>query len=738
MPVRNEFDYSDESESAETTLDMTRIWQFVRRRRWVMIIGTLVALVPAFIYPFQQPAIYRAEATVALQQRPEVMDIGAEIIASGPRRHRQMVASMASLVRSSAVLGRIVDQLPTSPRDEASDPSLIDQIKAKAGFGSLPPRPSPDQVRQMRVQQLMSRIEVEGDGGGTVLRIAAWGFDPVEVTFLSNATADALADYRRDQHSGASRKALTWLNEQTYELRRRSDDRQRAIDDLVRQSGISIDTSSAAKRDELQKQVDAAEIELMVVERRLKEARAANQKRVNRFEQTEETQRQMDQYREARAALDAARLTYTETHPHVRRLEAVVRGLTAKIDPQLVDLFGQTEGANAAGQVERLTAERAALSTRVVGLKLNLEGVANRVQGGTEVQNKYDQLTRELQVDRQMLEVLLKRRNETMLGAATEHPGVTVLDYAVPPGGPISPNRPMLLLVGIVAAFAFGGGMGVLLELFDSRVREPEEVTDALGVPMLALVPASGEDEVIPERQCATAVGEPASEAYRNLRTSLLFSMSRGDLDTLLVTSAVAGEGKTTVSANLASSFALMGRKVLLVDADMRRARAHRVFDLARSPGLSEVLRGTTRLEDAVQRPEGAEFDVLAAGSLPDNPSELITSAKRDLIMVRIKNQYDLVILDSPVLLAVSDALILSADADATVLVHKLGSIDRRALRRIRADLERAKANVLGVVFNQVDRGDPYVYPAYLESPYHNQPEGESKSWLRRRIARSK
>ena len=156
----------------------------------------------------------------------------------------------------------------------------------------------------------------------------------------------------------------------------------------------------------------------------------------------------------------------------------------------------------------------------------------------------------------------------------------------------------------------------------------------------------------------------------------------------------------------------------MLIDADMRRPRLHRVFGVARAPGLAEVLSNKARLSEALLRPKGEEFDLLPAGALPDNPTDLLASGAWTELIGELKQDYELVVIDSPVVLAVPDSLLLAADADGLLLVHKPGSLERRGLVQLRDDLRRAGARPLGVVFNQVDRSDRDLYPVYLESPY--------------------
>jgi capsular exopolysaccharide synthesis family protein len=292
----------------------------------------------------------------------------------------------------------------------------------------------------------------------------------------------------------------------------------------------------------------------------------------------------------------------------------------------------------------------------------------------------------------------------------------------VPPLAPAGPKRILFLALGIAAAIGAGLGVAFLLELLDNRMRDPDRIAQVLGAPTLCVLPLLRSGTAPPERQGRHAAGALGAEGYSTLRTALSFAMRARAFHTLLITSGIAGEGKTTTSANLASVFARMGRRVVLVDADMRRPRLHRVFALPRSPGVAEVLAGAAPLEKALIRPDGETFDLLPAGSPPDSPTDLLASPEWSELMADLKDDYEIVLIDSPVLLAVSDSLVLAAAADAVVLVHKPGSLDLRGLTRMRLDLRSAGARVLGVVFNQVNPRDTGMYPNYLESPYLREP----------------
>jgi capsular exopolysaccharide synthesis family protein len=725
-------DQDGEFQTEEEVLDLHRVFAVLRRRKTSILIGIAIALVPVFVLTARLRNEYMATAKVAIQGTPKVMEFGQDYMPSQPLRRTS--DPVVELARSDAVLGRVAERFPRTPTVEPTvdpDPSLFSNLGQRLGLESSTQPLTPAQERQGLIGRIRRGLSLRLVGGGTVLEISSRSGAPELAASMANAVAEEFVEYKRAERETALRSATAWLGQRVLEVRGQIERAERAIADLVASEGLAPDETGqwgGSSQGDFIRDLRAARIELLTAKQRIAalEPRALEQMSRGTGEDRAALEQQ---YAEQRAALTRARLSYTPTHPEVTRLEATVSNLERRLESDFWPKTARDSGEEALSEYRALRAEESRLEARVAVLERALRELDSVHQPSSGARVAYDRMERELAINREMLGVLLQRRNETMLAAGTEVPDARLLDPAVTPVGPIGPSRRKYLVVGIAMALSFGAGLGILRELLDRQVRDPNQVAELLGLQILGTIP-SVRDGSVPELQGAEGSSSEVAESYRLLRTTLLFSQRverrrRGDrsadsseFGTLVVTSGIAGEGKTTVSANLAHSFANAGRKVLLVDADLRRPRMDRVLRAERSPGLAELLRDSLPVEDVARSLPNLAFDVMLSGDIPPNPSELLDPSRLGFVLEQMKACYDLVLIDSPVLLSVPDALLLAARADATLLVHKPNSLDRSGLEQIRTDLERAGAHVLGIVLSQVKKRDRDLYPTYLESPY--------------------
>jgi succinoglycan biosynthesis transport protein ExoP len=292
---------------------------------------------------------------------------------------------------------------------------------------------------------------------------------------------------------------------------------------------------------------------------------------------------------------------------------------------------------------------------------------------------------------------------------------VSVVEAATTPGSPVRPNVLLNTILGTLGGLILACGLAALLEYLDDTVKSPEEVEAAAGLTTLGGVarfhrPRSPEGGLV-----ATRHRHPVAEAYRMLRTNVQFSTLEKPAQTLLVTSANPGEGKTTTVANLALVMAQTGKRVIAVDSDLRRPTLHRFFGVGNGTGLTTLLlSGEPELDGCLKPTTFDNLWVLPSGPQPPNPSELLGSRRLESVLQTLKQSADVIVMDSPPALAVADASILASRVDGTLLVVDSGRTRAGSLERAKEALGRAKTNLLGAVLNKLtDRGRDYYYYRY-------------------------
>ena len=714
----DEFDSGDERQ-----IDVKRWLVALRRRRHLIAALVLFGLPIAVLVPWLQKPVYVASVKLAIQLSPEVMDVGADFMPRGVGRANPLARAEA-IVLSDRVLGGVVANLGTPREAEAPANGVYARARALARQGlvrlglrdPVPAAPDAARIRQAQIDALRAAIRIEADSAGSILEVSASSPAAGQAAWLANEIAEVFVAHEAEERREASQTALRWLSQKTAELRDTVRRKEEQRDALASQLGRSSrdTTQRADTRAKMLADLEAARLELLATEQRLAELRP----QVERALPIQDVQRRelRGQYEASRNALESARLRFTETHPEVRRLRSLVEGLEAQL-AGLATVESDPLRQDRILEFRRLEGERGQLQARVSAVRGALSELGGIEEPDRGLLERFERLDREVAIDREMLSLLMKRQNETILHAASASPLARILDVAVPPLHPEPLRRLLLLGVGVAAVLGLAIGAAVVMELLDPAIYEADSVADVLDVPLLQQIPLAS-DESAPELQSQPESQSLLAEAFRSLRTSLLFASGSRPLRSLLVTSSVAGEGKTTCSINLASAFAQTGPRVLVMDADLRRPRQHKVLGVDRGPGLAEALAGEVEVDDVIRRPRNVLFDVIPAGQPVANPADLLGSqAFRDALAL-LEKRYDLVIVDAPVLLAVADALVLSSRVDGVLFVSKPGAVDRAALRRVQQDLERSQANVLGVAVTHVDPRDPYVYPAYLYSPY--------------------
>jgi capsular exopolysaccharide synthesis family protein len=358
---------------------------------------------------------------------------------------------------------------------------------------------------------------------------------------------------------------------------------------------------------------------------------------------------------------------------------------------------------------------------------------------------EYTSLKSEIETGRTFLNELVGRQSETEMSDRlrdTQTSNVNQVDAAELPEWPVSPQKLKNLLAGLLFGLLLGIGAALLLDHLDYTVKNEQDVERLTGLPALGRIPLLPQLKVVgggPVLRDHVGVGSHRdaqsgfAEAFKTLRTSILLASPERPPRHIVITSCEPGDGKSTVATNLAIVLTQLGRRVLLVDADLRNPSVHKTLGLANQAGLSNLLTGNARLAELQRECEVPNLRIVTSGPIPPTPSELLGSPALGVVLERADEggEFDHVILDCPPALQVTDSVILATRADATVLVVRCGKTAREAVGQGAARMRQARAHVVGVVMNAVPEAPGYYYGAYraaaTDDPAEASPAGERR-----------
>ena len=589
---------------------------------------------------------------------------------------------------------------------------------AVTGRGQAQPAepPAPDETAQEAalVSAFLGRVQVAPVRGTRLVDVNVTAADPAFAAKAADVLAEEYVQQNLELRLGNIQKSLAWLDEELKRQQQKITTSESALTEYrTRQNAPSLDSRQnivVARLNQLNDAVTSA--------------------RTTRA-QREALYRQVQNLDPARTPAEgfpavAQSPAVVEARTRLSTLEAQKASLTGRYGPQhpeMVKLETQIEDAKRqtrveAGKViEQLRSEYRAALSQEQSLAGSLE---EQKRAALELDKKsadYSVLERQAESDRKVFESLLQQQKELGVIGNSRANNVHVQDRAEIPGAPFMPNprrdwiMALLLGAGVAVALAFGA------EYLDDTVKTPDDITRRLKLPLLGLVPAvPGKDGPL----LTGAVPHDFGEAFRSLRTSLVFTSGSESARVIGVTSTQPLEGKTTIACNLAAALALGGARVLLIDADMRRPGLHRAMSLQNAVGLSHLLVGQARVRDAVQRTSEPNLFVITAGRTPPNPSELLSAERMKAFLQNLQSgPFDWVILDTPPVLAVTDAVILASAVSGVVFV--IGSEMTRRVHAERAleTLRTSRPNVVGAVLNRVDfDANRYYYSRYYGYHY--------------------
>lgn len=680
-------------------IDLRAIWLAVYRNRLKLLVIVIVALLIGLLVTFLSTPIYRGEARIQIDQQaaeilagndvqPEndsVMDgdrfLQTQIDIIKSRTLARQVAENLGLYRGTAFLVK----MHITPAEEPRGAFNLTQTR-----------------REQVIDALQNNLDVELP---VESRVAVISFDSPDRELsakVANSFADSYITSNIQRKFDTTAYARRFLEGQLRETRQRLEESERAQIAYARSAGL-IDASSAAGDGEQSGPRSLTTANLVQLNQAFAQASAARVAAEQRWREAENTPllsqpevlgnqavQTLIQERaklQAEYALNAKR--YLSGYPGQTQAAAQIETINGQIDRLA---RGIRDGVRQQYQIA-LNQEQA------LQRDLNRLKSTTLTEQGRGVQANI--LRREVDTNRALYDALLQRYKGVSATAGASSNNVSIVDRADPPIKPVSPRLIVSLVLSLAAGLLLGIGYVVLREHFDDAIRSAEDVENELGTSMIGLVPMLEPDQTPKEE--LRKVRSDMSEAYYTLRAALELSTPTGVPHSLMVTSSGPAEGKSTTSYALARGFAQIGRRVLLIDADMRKPAQHRNFDLPNKVGLANLLARQSTLADVLQQTGTPNLSFIASGPVPINPAELVAGSGFVELIDRIKDEYDVILVDAPPVLGLADAPTLASHVDATLFVvqanHARGRQARMALGRLKA----ARGYIVGALLTKFD-----------------------------------
>lgn len=728
--------------AARQALDWRDYLGILRRRRWPAFAVFAMAVVFANVHAFTRVPVYQAQARLLIE--PDRANVSGLMEPLEKERSTEAdLQTQLALLQSRSLARRAMQAagIWDSPVNHPSPPEpgsfgalihgargAISEVRAEVerrlGVAREPVEVSENAEESAaqegaeesaKISAFLGGLRVSPLAGGRLVDVFYHSTDPVAAATYANAVVSQFIEQSAELKATASHEVTEWLDDRLAEQRQALDTSEQALQAYRERHALVTLTEQAS----------------LTVQKLTDLTTAFTKTKTERIEK-EALFNQLSAVQRDRASLDAfpavlGSAVVQQLKAEVVTLQREQAQLAAKFGERHPSLLKMREAVEAAE--ERLRAEigkvveavrREYLAARAAETSLGqaLEGQKREALSLNRKDIELAVLQRDADSNRRLYDSLLQRANEFGVARERRASNIRIVDAAEVPQSPLGTGIRRDLRYGVLGGLLLALCVAFLLEHLDGYIKTPRQIKSDLGLPFLGLLPLVRTGSDAPPR--VDLPPSPAfAEALRVLRTNVRLSIATEGPRVIVVTSACSGEGKTVVASNLALALALTDQRVILVDADFRRPRLHKLFNVRLVPGLSNLLVGETPAAQAIRPTSLSRLQLLTCGMPPPNPSELLDSARFNELLQHLGSQYDWIILDSPPVLPVTDAVVVAARASGVVLVAAADVTPLQAARAVIEQLAGAHARILGVVLNRVDLDKhAYYYARYHQQDY--------------------
>jgi capsular exopolysaccharide synthesis family protein len=669
---------------SERKLDALYDADLLWRSRQLLLAAALGGLLLAILAGEVQTPQFRARTLLQVAPpAPTSMNVADALMMTGnPIRDRQFFNTQLNVLYSRSLAERVIQRL-----------KLYDQPPFKGSAD-----PAGLFIRHLQVEPIPETF---------VIDVRITHPDSNEAALWANTLADVYIDYSIEGQVESAKRAYDWVTERLAETQRTMQEAQDKLlksyqtqEMFVPEGAVSAVASSISKLNDDHLQGQARRIALEAELQEIADMRQRGRNLVNLPRVAADPMVLELTGKLAALSIDVSRLKekYKQAHPEIQKLQLQI------------DQINKARQARTVQIEEGLRAEYRQLQRRDTELREAIEAQKGQAVVQSRKLTELESLKKQADSANNLYTVLLQKLNETNIASSIQNSNVRLLDRAIVPSTPVTPQKRRMALLGTLIGLLLGMGYVFLRDYVSNTIKDAEDVERYLHLDLLAAVPRYGREDL-----------HVATEAYQAIRTALLFGRKGDHGQVVLVTGTAPGEGKTQTLLNVAKLLAVSGESTVILDGDLRRATVHHRLGLERDPGLTDLFTRRADLASLLRPTRVKNMFAITAGLLPPNPPALLARADLGTHLEQLRGQFRWVLLDSPPLASVTDALLLARYADLTVLVVQYDKVDKKVVKRSLAALRKVTPSVLGAVLNAVDmKGRAryyYYYPEKKETP---------------------
>jgi len=715
--------------------------RILAKRKWLVITAFVLIVASTALFTFTMDPVYEATAKIVIEkENPNVVSI--EEVFALDAADSDYSQTQFEILQSRTVARKVIERLDLgnteefnpAPKDDAISTvkqdlrEAIDSVKI-AVRSILTPKDKLEQALAEEsdsrlVDNFLSRLTIDPVRNSRVVNVRFKAKDPVLAARIADTVTQVFIELGLETKLMAVQDAVSWLSNRIQEERAKVEEAQMRFQKYKEENSIITNFSSGTEQVTQQK---LAELNSKAIE-----AEAARVEAETRYNQTKGI---------SSNSLDSvAEILASPVIQSIKASEMSVQNSLAEMSKKYGANHPQIIAIKA--ELNELSKRKTAEAQKIVqSLKNNFElamakerslkeALSSQEQGALSLSKKsiqYGVLQREAESAKEVYDLLVKRFKETTLTENMKTVNVRVVDKAETPTQPIKPRKAMNMLLALVLGITAGTGLAFFAEYLDNTLKTPDDVARFLHTPYLGMIPSVVDiaSNSMAEVFMHNDPKSVASESVRGLRSNLLFSKADQMPQVVLLTSATPKEGKTLVAVNLGAAMAQAGCRTLLIGADMRRPRAHKILELENGAGLSNILSSVSGVDEVIKPTGIPNLDIITAGPVPPNPSELLGSKRMPELISSLRERYEHIIIDTPPATAVTDAAILAQHADGVVLISKAFVTPKELVRSAIEALQKVNAKIFGVVLNSVNMSKEGAY--YYQYAYYYYAENGKK-----------